>query len=130
MAEDYYKILGLEYGATKAEIRQSYHKLAKLYHPDRNRDDPDAEKRFMAISEAYKALSDSALVYYQVLGINRGTALGDIKRAYYRLSEQHHLAARAGDPAAARRLEEVRQAFEYLVGKEDAASVGEEDGGW
>jgi len=54
---DYYEVLGLAKGATKAEIKSSYRKLAKKFHPDRNKD-ADAETNFKEVQEAYDILSD------------------------------------------------------------------------
>ncbi|SLM27514.1 DnaJ5 [Desulfamplus magnetovallimortis] len=55
---DYYKILGVEKNATPSEIKKAYHKLALKYHPDKNKDDKNAEAKFKEISEAYAVLSD------------------------------------------------------------------------
>lgn len=55
---DYYKILGVNKNATKAEIKKAYRKLAMKYHPDHAQDDKDAEAKFKKISEAYAVLSD------------------------------------------------------------------------
>ncbi len=55
---DYYQILGLSKGASPDDIKKSYRKLAKKYHPDRNPDDKAAEARFKQIGEAYAVLSD------------------------------------------------------------------------
>jgi molecular chaperone DnaJ len=57
-AKDLYKILGVSKGATQEEIRKSYRKLARKYHPDANRDDPEAENRFKEIQHAYEILSN------------------------------------------------------------------------
>lgn len=61
MAEkrDYYEVLGLSKGASEADIKKAYRKLAKENHPDLNPDDKAAETRFKEISEAYEVLSDS-----------------------------------------------------------------------
>jgi curved DNA-binding protein len=58
MAEDYYKILGVSRGATDAEIKKAYRKLAMKNHPDHAKGDKAAEERFKKISEAYAVLSD------------------------------------------------------------------------
>jgi molecular chaperone DnaJ len=55
---DYYELLGVARGATTDEIRAAYRKLALKYHPDRNPNDKEAEKKFKEISEAYDVLSD------------------------------------------------------------------------
>ena len=56
--KDYYKILGLNKNATEDEIKKAYRKLAKKWHPDKNRDNPKAEEKFKEIQEAYETLSD------------------------------------------------------------------------
>jgi molecular chaperone DnaJ len=55
---DYYKVLGVGKNAAEAEIKKSYRKLARQYHPDRNQGDKQAEERFKEISVAYDVLSD------------------------------------------------------------------------
>ncbi len=56
---DYYEILGLEKSAAEGEIKKAYRKAALKHHPDRNPDDPDAERLFKEASEAYEVLSDA-----------------------------------------------------------------------
>ena len=60
MAEnrDYYEVLGLQKGASDAEIKKAYRKLAKQYHPDLNPDDPEAEAKFKEVNEANQVLRD------------------------------------------------------------------------
>lgn len=58
MALDLYQRLGLKRGATEAEIKKAYRSLAKQLHPDRNKDKPDAAKRFSEVTAAYDLLSD------------------------------------------------------------------------
>ena len=55
--KDYYEILGVKPDASEAEIKAAYRKLARQYHPDKNKD-AGAEERFKAINEANEALRD------------------------------------------------------------------------
>ena len=56
--EDYYEILGISKDADESEIKKAYRKMALKYHPDKNPDDPDAEKKFKKAAEAYDVLKD------------------------------------------------------------------------
>jgi molecular chaperone DnaJ len=55
---DYYEVLQVTREASDQELKTSYRKLAMLYHPDRNPNNPEAEEQFKACSEAYQVLSD------------------------------------------------------------------------
>ncbi len=55
---DFYEVLGVAREADANELKRAYRKLAMLYHPDRNPDDPAAEDRFKEATEAYTVLSD------------------------------------------------------------------------
>jgi curved DNA-binding protein len=68
--KDYYQIMGLERGASQDEIKRSYRKLARKYHPDVSKE-PDAEERFKEIGEAYEVLKDpEKRAAYDQLGAN------------------------------------------------------------
>lgn len=58
MKEDYYEILGIEKGASEAEIKKAYRKKAIQYHPDKNPGDKNAEEMFKKAAEAYEVLSN------------------------------------------------------------------------
>lgn len=55
---DYYKVLGVERNATQDDIKKAYRKMARKYHPDLNKDDPNAKDKFQEINEANEVLSD------------------------------------------------------------------------
>ena len=55
---DLYQRLGIQRGASEAEIKKAYRSLAKQLHPDRNKDNPNAAKRFSEVTHAYDLLSD------------------------------------------------------------------------
>lgn len=56
--KDYYSILGVDRSASDDELKSAYRKLAKKYHPDLNKDNPQAAEKFKEINEAYEVLGD------------------------------------------------------------------------
>ncbi len=58
MADDFYKLLGVEKTASAEEIKKAYRKQAMKYHPDRNQGNKEAEEMFKKVSNAYEVLSD------------------------------------------------------------------------
>jgi molecular chaperone DnaJ len=57
--QDYYEVLGVSRNAKEDEIRKTYRKLARKYHPDLNPGDKSSEERFKKVQEAYDVLSDA-----------------------------------------------------------------------
>ena len=56
---DYYDVLGVERGASEAEVKKAFRRLARELHPDVNAHDPQAENKFKQAAEAYEVLSDA-----------------------------------------------------------------------
>jgi len=57
-ARDYYDVLGVSKDASAPDIKKAYYALAKKFHPDTNKDDADAEKKFQEVNRAYEVLKD------------------------------------------------------------------------
>jgi molecular chaperone DnaJ len=97
---DYYKILGVERGASKDDVRKAYRKLARKYHPDINPGNKAAESKFKDLSVAYDVLGDEKKrKLYDEFG-EAGLAAGfdaDKARSYEQWRQQ---SARAGGPQA------------------------------
>lgn len=56
-AQNFYEILGVKYQATKEEIEDAYHELARVLHPDITDNDPELTEKYMAVNGAYQILS-------------------------------------------------------------------------
>ncbi|XP_060598418.1 protein tumorous imaginal discs, mitochondrial-like isoform X2 [Ruditapes philippinarum] len=75
--QDYYKVLGVDKTANQKEIKSSYYKLAKKYHPDVSNNDESSAKKFKEISEAYEVLGDeNKRNQYDTFGMTGGGAGG------------------------------------------------------
>src|SRR5436305_4209196 len=55
---DYYEVLGVTRSSSEQDLKSAYRRLAHQYHPDKNRNDPQAEEKFKEAAEAYAVLSD------------------------------------------------------------------------
>jgi curved DNA-binding protein len=91
--KDFYGILGVQRGASEDEIRTSYRKLARKYHPDVNPNDPKAEDQFKEVAFAYDVLSDAEkrarYDEFGMAGLSQGFD-AEQARAYARWSQGAH----------------------------------------
>lgn len=96
MSKDYYKILGVDRGASIEEIKKAYKKLALKHHPDKNPGDKQAEEKFKEINEAHSVLSDpEKKKKYDLTGSENGHGGGFDPFAYHeemmnRFRRGHH----------------------------------------
>ena len=78
MSADYYELLAVSRGATADEIKKSYRRLAREYHPDKNPDNPEAESKFKELAKAYETLSDpERRARYDRFGSDDSINIGD-----------------------------------------------------
>lgn len=123
MKMDYYEVLQVERTASDTELKASYRRLAMQYHPDRNPNNPDAEEKFKACSEAYQVLSDpdkrAAYDRYGHAGVGAGAAgnpfagspfaqgdLGDIFGDLF--GEMFNMGSRGGRASRAQRGRDIK----------------------
>ena len=93
--KSYYDILGVEKDADEKDIKLAYRKLAKKYHPDLNREDPDAKNKFIQLKQAYDTLINpiKRKIYDQAGYDPRNIDMGDIFRRYDGMNIQDILRA-------------------------------------
>ena len=105
MVKNYYKTLGLSSSATKAEIKVAYRKLAKKYHPDKNKSN-QASQLFIEVNEAYAYLSNESSSFQTKKVVKTNTS----KRSKYSEDELK------------KRMEWARKYAKYKKVKEESES--------
>jgi hypothetical protein len=81
VSRDLYDVLGVPATASEAEIRHAFWALAKRYHPDVNRDDPDAARRFVEVGNAAETLLDPRRRALYDESLTRGAPAGQATAA-------------------------------------------------
>jgi DnaJ-class molecular chaperone len=122
--KDYYKILGVERGASADDIKKAFRKLARKYHPDVNPGDKKSEAKFKEINEAYEVLSDpEKRKRYDTLGPNWQEQFGPSANGAWRTYNFGGRAANQGfdfDPTGSG----FSDFFEMLFGRAGMARGG------
>lgn len=91
----YYDDLGVDPQVTSKELKEAFYKLSKEYHPDRNIGNPDALKKFQAISEAYDFLSNSEKrIKYDKGVLGRNSSVAEREAATHRFEGESFYGAR------------------------------------
>jgi molecular chaperone DnaJ len=103
---DYYEVLGVSRNASQEEIKKAYRKMAVQYHPDKNPNNPEAEKKFKECAEAYEVLRDP-----------------EKRQRYDRFG---HEGMRATDFGGFRDVEDIFSAFGDIFGGGFGGSIFEE----
>src|SRR5258706_12965834 len=117
---DLYEVLGVERGASQADLKKAYRRLAQQFHPDKNPEDKAAEEKFKEAANAYQILSDdeqrAAYDRYGFDGLRgRGSAgprfsnVEDIFSAFGGLFGDFFGGGRGGGARAARRRRPPRR---------------------
>jgi DnaJ-class molecular chaperone len=128
MARDYYDVLGVKKGASEAELKKAYRKLARKYHPDVNKSDKTAEEKFKEVQHAYDVLTDPKQreVYDQVgaeaweKGYRNGPSPGGPEQGYgpeaggFNQGPGGYTYTWSGDPNAYQSNTQVNDLFEQL----------------
>jgi len=117
ISEEYYEILGIDSSASEDDIKKAFRKLALQYHPDRNSEDEDAEKKFIAITEAYNMIESEGFGYYGVLGLSSGSDVTDAERAYNRIYGDISSDTKFSDEEREANLENIKKALDYFRDK-------------
>ncbi len=81
MADDPYRTLELDSGATAEEIRQAYFRLAHKYHPDHNGDDPAFVARFKQVQHAFEKLSSQGVADRRGIQRTANQRMGEVSRS-------------------------------------------------
>jgi curved DNA-binding protein CbpA len=117
----HYCVLDVSSTASEEEIKKQYRKLAKIYHPDKNRDNPAAaEEQFVRISRAYEVLSDttSRRNYDDELRFGFSTGGSGAQNSFQRGSPFHH----------DEHLSEMFRSFQSMFGEEFGHGGGSDRG--
>lgn len=111
---DCYRLLGLRSGASFAQIKASYRKLARQYHPDINPNDQKAQEKFIALTEAYKRLVSVVLPEADVsMETQKSTSYGNNQQRYETVTVQQPAKVRITRKETPSNLSEVDQQLKW-----------------
>ncbi|WZH38395.1 MAG: DnaJ C-terminal domain-containing protein [Microbacterium enclense] len=133
--KDFYKVLGVDKSVSAADLKKTYRKLARQYHPDSNPGDAKAEAKFKEISEAYSVLNDPEQreEYDQIRAMGSGARFsapgtgggGGFDDVFSRFGQQ-----RGGTAGGAAGFEDLFSMFEQQGGGFGSGRFGQTTGGY
>jgi len=127
--KDYYKTLGLDKNASQKDIKKAYFQLAKKYHPDVNKNDDNAAKKFSEAAEAYEYLGDEQKrQQYDTFG-TAGQNMGGGAGGFNPFQGGGNPFQSAGNPFGGGQSIDPEELFRSIFGdfNKSARSGGEED---
>lgn len=133
--KDFYKTLGVSKDVSDADLKKTYRKLARTYHPDSNQGDAAAEAKFKEISEAYAVLSDSEqrAEYDQIRAMGSGarfTAGGQGAGGFEDVFSQFSQGRGSGRYASAEDFDDIFSMFGQTGGGFGSGRFGQPTGGF
>jgi molecular chaperone DnaJ len=133
--KDFYKVLGVSKDVSDADLKKTYRKLARQYHPDSNQGDASAEAKFKEISEAYAVLSDAEqrAEYDQIRAMGSGarfTAGGQGAGGFEDVFSQFSQGRGGGRYASAEDFDDIFSMFGQSGGGFGSGRFGQPTGGF
>ncbi len=127
MSKDYYKILGVAKNVSEGDLKKAYRKLAKMYHPDVNKNDKKAEEKFKEVNEAYEILSNpEKRKQYDLFG-SAGAQGPGFDPSQWATGSQGHRWSSSGGPTGGVHFEDLSDMLRRSGASRGRGSAGTED---
>ncbi len=110
-----YKILEVDETSPINVIKNSYRNLSAKYHPDKSGADDNAKKKFLEITEAFRAIKKEIITLYDFLGIPQESGEDDIRAAFFRKKEEISVNLKKGIKQAISDESKLKKAYSLIV---------------